>query len=77
MIGLHSFVKTVPKISTPSEQSPSTASSVPLDTSRMERDPIPVSSWQHQVQALPYFVIFVNLIYKIHFSHVLSYAEQI
>lgn len=71
MIGIQSFVKTVPRISTQTKPFPSTASSVPTDTSHMERDLIPVSSCQYQVQTLLHFTIFVNLLYKIYFSGVL------
>lgn len=59
MIGLMELVKTVLKISTPTELFPSTASSVPTDTSRTEKDPILVSSCQYQVQALPHYAILI------------------
>lgn len=62
MIGLQRLVKTAPRISTPTKPFPSTVSSVPPDTSHMERDRIPVSRCQHQVQALSHYAMFVNQI---------------
>lgn len=59
MIGIQKLVKTVPRISTPTKPFPSTVSSVPPDTSHMERDLIPVSGCQYQVQTqLPHYAEF-------------------
>lgn len=67
MIGIQKLVKTVPRISTPTKPFPSTVSSVPPDTSHMERDLIPVSGCQYQVQTqLPhnakFYIYHMNLV---------------